>query len=352
VSALTPVPFRKGRPYAPRLSPPRVPGRRHERFWRDEELQVVREHYPVGGAPACKPHLPNRNVRQIYARARALGLKVEGLTPQRAYIPLPDDIDDRIRAAWPELKGRGAVSQLADALEVPRWWLSKRARDLGLALPHKKEPPWTPAEDALMRKVPLHAPERAAEIFRGHGFNRTPTAIVVRAKRLELSRRATRETYSGTAAARILGVDPKTLMTWCAAGEVRATRRDDLRLPQQGGPAWEITHAELRRFILENLERIDIRKVEKFAFVHVLTAETKHAAATPEPAARQLITVPVPSVEEPAAEAAEPKPPPPVANGADHAKPARRFRGGEKPWRAKPWRREHRLQRRMRKGTA
>lgn len=275
MKALQPVSFKKGREHLPRLSPIPVVGRQHPRFWSDEELNVIRDHYPSGGARACQVRLgANRNLRTIYQQANKLGLVFDGPGGGRQTpVAVPEDIDARIRAAWPLLDGkkRGGVSALADEFGVPRWWLTKRATMLHLTIPHKKDPPWTEAETTLMAKVPLHNPDRCSEIFRQYGFNRSPTAIVIRAKRLSLSRRATHENYSGTQASKILGVDNKTFTAWCIAGDVRATRRGTKRLPQQGGDVWDIPPAELRRFILDNLERIDLRKVEKFGFVHVLT---------------------------------------------------------------------------------
>ncbi len=272
--ALKPVSFRKGREHAPRLSKPYVPGKHHERFWSEAECDVLRRHYPAGGAPACEPHLPKRSRSAIYIQAGKLGLDPpKGGGPQRAKRTKAEvaALDAKIREAWPELNGRGAVQALADRLGVQRWWLTKRATALGLTMPHRKEPPWTAAEDALMAKVPLHLPDTASEIFRDHGFRRSPTAIVMRAKRLNMSRRASRKELSATAAARILGVDGKTLSLWCIAGDIKAERRGSKRLPQQGGDAWNIRREDLRRFVIDQLERIDIRKVDKFEFVALLT---------------------------------------------------------------------------------
>lgn len=269
MTGLTPVSFKKGRASEPRLSPRYVPGRRHERFWTDEEKAVLLEHFPKSGAKACQARLPSRTITTIYQQAYKLGLKAPNAPEARERHAYGPEMDERIRAAWPELKGRGAVIGLADRLGVPRWWLSKQAARLGLSKPHSKEPRWTEAEDALMTKVPLHDPHRAALIFREHGYSRTATAIVVRAKRLDLSRR-THETLSARGAARILGVDDKTVTTWCIAGDIKAGRRGSKRLVQQGGDAWAIEPADLRRFIIDHIERIDIRKVEKFAFVALI----------------------------------------------------------------------------------
>lgn len=271
MSELRPVSFRKGREHAPRLIAPRVPGKHSDRFWTEEENEILRKHYPNGGLPAAGVHLPKRSRSAIYRQAGLLGLRREGRQAMRAAVPVPADIDETIRTRWPELHVRGAVAALAAELDVPRWWLSQRARKLGLTVAHKKEPPWTAAEDALMRKSPLHDLDRSAEIFAEHGFRRSATAIGVRAKRLALSRRATRETLSATQAAGLLGLYSKTVTAWCIAGDLRATRRGSKRLPQQGGDVWDVQPADLRAFIIENLARIDIRKVEKVSFVDLLT---------------------------------------------------------------------------------
>ncbi len=273
MSGLTPVSFKKGRASEPRLSPRYLPGRRHSRFWKDDELAIVSAHYPKGGVAACLARLPGRTPSGIHQAARRLGIGSERMPAERASHDYGPEMDERIRAEWPALKGRGAVDALALKLDVPRWWLSKQATKLGLSAPHRKEPRWTEAEDALMRKVPLHDPHRAARIFREHGYPRTPTAIVVRAKRLDLSRR-THETLSATGAAKILGVDGKSVTSWCIAGDIKAGRRGSKRLVQQGGDAWAIEPADLRTFILLNLDRIDIRKVEKFAFVALIAGSS------------------------------------------------------------------------------
>lgn len=286
---LEPVSFSKPRGHEPRLSAPYVPGRHSRRFWTEEENRIIRAYYPGGGGLiACVAHLPGRTRSAIYGQAKKLGVAADGQHKRKEKIDVPEGIDEKIRGAWPELSGKGSVNALADRLGVERWWLSKRALKLGLAMPYRKEPPWTAAEDELLAKVPLHDVHLCSKIFREHGFKRTPAAIMVRAKRKELSRRY-KAALSGTALARILGVDNKTTTQWCVAGDIKATRRPGKRLPQQGGNAWDITREEARRFILENLERIDIRKVDKLAFVDLLVNEGQPDEETRKVSIRALL---------------------------------------------------------------
>ncbi len=275
MNALAPVSFKKGWEHEPRLSKPYVPGKHHKRFWTEAECEIVRQYFPEGGASACLLHLPDhRTTTAVYALAHKLGVKKTG-SKRGKKVVVPADFDDTLRAEWAQLNGKkkGEVAALADRFGVPRWWLSNRARKLGLTVAHKKEPNWTEAENALMKRAPLHDPDKAAEMFREHGFTRTPTAIVVRAKRLGLSRRATRETLSARAAARILGIDDKGITAACISGDLKAGRRGSKRLAQQGGDAWAITRADLRAYVLDNIECVDLRKVDKVEFVFLIATD-------------------------------------------------------------------------------
>lgn len=271
----------KGRKREPRLSAPYVPGKHSSRFWSEAELNVLREHYPSKGILYCLDRLPNRTRTVAYQQAHKLGLKRDGLPAERSsYSQRYPEIDAALREAYPSMAGKGSMNALADKLDVPRWLLSTRARVIGLTTPKIKEPEWSDEETKLLKRVPLHDPDRAHEIFQAHGFNRSGTAIVVRAKRAGLSRRY-REKLNSAAVARTLGVDNKTVSTWISKGWLKTERRGTQRSTQQGGDWHLISHADFRQWILDNLDRIDIRKVDKFAFVDILTTGQASAQKAP-----------------------------------------------------------------------
>jgi hypothetical protein len=273
---------RKGRKNEPRRSAPYVPGKRHERYWTEPELEVLRQHFVSKGMNFCMERLPGRSKSGAYVAAHKLGLRRIGLDAVRgSWRDRFPEIDEALKKAWPAMAdARGTLKALAIELGVPRDVLTRRAVALGLAIPRIKEPAWSTAENELMRKVPLHNPDRAAEIFAAHGFRRTPTSIMVRAKRLNLSRRY-KEKLNAMAVARILGVDNKTVSTWIVKGWLKTERRGTVRTSQQGGDWHLISRAEFKQWILDNLERIDIRKVEKFAFVDVLVNGDAKVEASP-----------------------------------------------------------------------
>ena len=279
---LQPVSFKCPRGSEPRISAPRVPGRHDPRFWSEAEDAALCEAYPKG-VDAAAMALPGRTVASIYQRADKLGLMLK--RGGRSHGVKPDDA--AIRAAWADADGaRGDVARLALSFSVPRDWLSARLLELGLTRPHRKEPPWSAAEDDLLVRAPLHDLKRAAVYFTEHGFSRSTTAIGVRAKRRMISRRAAHETFSATEAARLIGVDSKTMTSWLIEGFCPATRRNDRRLIQQGGASWAIEPAALRRFILDHADRIDLRRVDKLPFLALISGEFNEArdlreAATP-----------------------------------------------------------------------
>lgn len=277
--SLKPISFNRPIQHEPRISTPYIPGKRDQRFWTEDEKAVIRKYFPDGGAGACLAHLSaHRTPAGIYNQARKMGITSAAASPHRGKYEATPELDTRIREEWQRLDAgrKGVVNDLADRLGLPRWWLTKRLTHLGLTTRHKKEPPWTAAEDELMKKAPLHQPDKAAKMFREHGFARSPTAIVVRAKRLNLSRRAAREELSATKAATILGVDGKFVTGRILSGELPATKREDKRLAQQGGSSWDIKPGDLRTWILGNIDQVDLRKVDKVPFI-ILIAGENHA---------------------------------------------------------------------------
>ncbi|MEF3129135.1 hypothetical protein [Rhizobium leguminosarum] len=279
--SLKPVSFSKPRGHDPRISAQYVAGKRDKRFWTEDELNIIREYFPDGGAGACLARLPeHRTLSGVYQQVRKLGVKSSAMPTERKRHLATPELDQKIREEWQQLDAgkKGVVNDLADRLGVPRWWLTKRLTHLGLTHRHKKEPLWTPAEDELMKRAPLHKPDKAAKMFREHGFIRSPTAIVVRAKRLNLSRRAAREELSARQAARILGIDDKAVTGRILSGELPATKREDNRRAQQGGSAWDVKPADLRQWILDNLDVVDLRKVDKVSFI-LLVAGSDNADA-------------------------------------------------------------------------
>jgi hypothetical protein len=205
------VSFKNGRKHEPRLSKPYEPGKRNERYRTEAEDKILRDHYPTKGLSYCLDKLPGRTVSALQGHLGKLGIKLarKEARKKRSADEFAE-LDAKITSLWPTLEiPRGAVSgvkELARQLGEPHWLITQRCRKLGPTRPRRKEPNWTSAEEELMRHVPLHDVEKCAEIFKAHGFNRSATAIMVKAKHLNISRRYSAG-FSARTAAEILGLD-------------------------------------------------------------------------------------------------------------------------------------------------
>lgn len=250
------------------------------RFWTLEEDAILLEHYPKTGVPGCLPLLPGRTASSIYGRAglKKLSAPVEASRRRagkaRQLWPRSSDLDDIIKLRYPECTRRRDVFLLAQSLNRPRWWVSKRATALGVKTPRFKEPDWLPEEIAFILTRGHLDPDALRAAMGKRGWKRTATAIVVKLKRVG----ATREDpdyYTANGLSRLFGVDSSTVSGWCERGLLKATHRGTSRLPQQGGDHWWIHRNDVRSFIIEQAPIIDIRKVDKIWFILTLASVPK-----------------------------------------------------------------------------
>ncbi len=180
-------------------------------------------------------------------------------------------IDELIRKTYRERYNpqEGKIRELANRINMPRWRITRRAREIGAIEPRIKEPPWSERELHILEKNALFVPEVIQRKLKMAGFKRTITAIALKRKRLHLLRQQIKGT--ARAVAECFGVNPSTVVDiWIRKGYLKASRRGTDRTPQQGGDEWLIKEKDIRKFIIENIWIIDIRKVDKFWFVDIL----------------------------------------------------------------------------------
>ena len=105
--------------------------------------------------------------------------------------------------------------------------------------------PWSPEQDAkLMELIPSLCPRAVAR-----KMNRSINSVVVRSKRLNISRRVRNGWFTKTECMAILGHDHKWIQRRIDSGALQASYHYDHRPSQIGGSAWHITEAALKRFI-------------------------------------------------------------------------------------------------------
>jgi len=242
------------------------------RYWTTAEERKLRELYPMLGTKGMLEHLPGRTRGQIGQKASELRVRFtgsrQGGKPAK-YHPT-HEMDAAIRRVYQGTPVRGAVKRLAAELELPDWWVKRRAAQLGVSRPQRKPSPWSEAEIAIVREHHHRDLEVIRRRLAEAGFRRSRTAIhIIRKRRLRLSPRPD-DRYTATELAKLLGVDSKTVGAWCDREWLEAERRGTDRTEVQGGDMWWIEHAAVRRFVIENTHLVNLRKVTDAEwFIHL-----------------------------------------------------------------------------------
>ncbi|HLG96669.1 MAG TPA: hypothetical protein VKX49_10205 [Bryobacteraceae bacterium] len=180
-------------------------------------------------------------------------------------------VDEEIRRAYHlflDYNNRRAISACARKLEVPRWAINRRAAVLGLA--RIKEPEWNAAEVAVLERWGHLTDAVIQRKLKAEGFHCSVNAIHLKMKRMHIKQNL--DGYSANALAIACGVDGHKITYWINRRMLKATRSGTARTGSQGGDTYWITHHAVREFVLKHPDEIDLRKVEKWWFLDLVTA--------------------------------------------------------------------------------
>lgn len=184
------------------------------------------------------------------------------------YIITPE-IDACITRVYRSISGNGEINALARQFGLPRWKVTRRAIYLGVVKPRFKEPAWSPEEINLLTRYAHLTPKIIQMKLKTKGYGRSETAIVLQRKRLRLLKNL--DGMSATCLSEAFGVDIKTVTRWIEKGYLLSERRGTERTALQGGDEWYIKEKNIRKFIIQNIHIIDIRKVDKYWMVDILS---------------------------------------------------------------------------------
>ena len=127
---------------------------------------------------------------------------------------------------------------------------------------------WTPEEDELLRELAhQYCPRRIKRIM-----HRSLNSVVVRMKRLHLSRRVRDGWYTKREVCEILGMDHKWVQRRIDSGALKAEPHDpEAPLPKKnGGSCWHITEKDLAKFIVHHPQELNGRNVDLIIVVDLL----------------------------------------------------------------------------------
>ncbi len=178
--------------------------------------------------------------------------------------------DDLLRRMYDPMV-RGRSQEIADRLNVPRWAVNHRAGELGLSRP--KDRPWSPEEGAYL-EANFHRVSIKAMALK---LGRSPTAVKLKAKRLDL--RKYDEGYTGSSLAQALGVDPHWVLSRIRSGKLRASHRGTDRTPEQGGDSWFITDEAVIDYLANHPYDVELRKVDSLWFMDLIAPYLQRSTA-------------------------------------------------------------------------
>lgn len=253
-----------------RLQASKARDARHD-LYTEGDIGILRREYPAGDLDALARML-GRTKNALGGKAFSLGiLRTVSRSERRTVWKPTPEIDAQIRAEYqkPQLK-KGQIEAFAARIGWPRWAVSRRAIALGVVSPRKKEPDWCDKELQLLEQWGHKTPLVIKKKLRASGFHRSETGILLKRKRMSLTAAYLEHGYTASKLAEAFGVDIKSVTGWIEKGWLSAGRRGTVRKPQQGGDMWWIKATDVRAFILDSVEVIDLAKVNKSWFVDIV----------------------------------------------------------------------------------
>jgi hypothetical protein len=157
--------------------------------------------------------------------------------------------------------------------KYPRWHVKRLAQEMGFARQIKR-PNWSPEEEQYLednyhRRNYLSLRNGLMRI--NGGVSRSRTAIELKAKRLQITKGAEGFVLRGVEA--LLGCDHHKIHRWIDRGWLAAKRRGTFRKESQGGDMWYFRPEDLRTFVINHPDEIDLRRVAKHEIIALLADE-------------------------------------------------------------------------------
>jgi hypothetical protein len=181
---------------------------------------------------------------------------------QKKYEATPEIVEylKKFYKGSPRERGR-ATRILARERNLPRWWVVRTAQKLGLGYPMKRKN-WNAKEIEWLEE---HIGELSAERLAAH-LGRSVNSVVLKIKRLHLSRRVRRGWFNMRDMEKGFGEGHRRIYEWIRRGWLHAER--DTRIAGSSGmPFWKFTVDAVREFIWNHPTEFDLKKADQAWFL-------------------------------------------------------------------------------------
>ena len=163
------------------------------------------------------------------------------------------------------------VISLAKKFNMPRWAIYQRALKIGAVNSSHQKRPWNDEEIRILEKNARYEPLTIKKKLAKAGFQRSMASIVLKRKRMRLL--SNLEGMSACICAEFLGVDLHWVLNYINTGSLKA---EVIRRDREGRANYFIREKDLREFIINNPDLIDLRKVEKYYFIELVANGAMH----------------------------------------------------------------------------
>lgn len=174
--------------------------------------------------------------------------------------------DAIVRARY-DGKVKGRASEIAAELGFPDWAVKKRAAHLGVCY-HVDRNDWTKEEERFL--LDWAGDRDAAWIAKKLG--RPLASVVLKFKRMKISRRVRKDTYTMTELQLCFGTDHHVIQRWIREGKLQVRKRGTARLPQQGGDTYDVRESDILAFIQSHPMAFRLDKVDQVWFLDLMLA--------------------------------------------------------------------------------
>lgn len=136
-----------------------------------------------------------------------------------------------------------------------------------MGIMQNKSPDWTEMEcEVLSEMVTAYSP-----MFIARQLHRSVNAVVVKSKRLGLSRRARDGWFTKREVCEIMGQDHKKIQGYIDRGDLKAEHHTGVRPSKSGGACWHIKQGDLADFIKKNVGDFQGRNIDLVMIVWLLS---------------------------------------------------------------------------------
>jgi hypothetical protein len=154
---------------------------------------------------------------------------------------------------------------LAGKFNMPRWAIYQRALKIGAVTSSHQKRPWIYEEIRILEKNARYAPQTIKKKLEKAGYQRSIASIVLKRKRMRLL--SNLKGVSACLCAEFLGVDLHWVLNYIRQGLLKA---EIIRQDREGKANYFIREKDLRKFIVNNPDLVDLRKVEKYYFIELV----------------------------------------------------------------------------------